>query len=199
METKEYILQRTFSLLLQKGYDTVSISDIRRETAMARGLLYHYFDSKESLLRAAAGKYLSACFDTDLSLTADYGIGEMIRYTTEKYARICNNTWAEFPLPKEVTIANYDFLIYRMSQTEEHFSDDFAAVWQKERTAWESATRTSIARGEIRDEVTPQTVASFVEYLINGIWLEKINRKKPEELIGEMERILEAYYALIKR
>lgn len=49
MKTRDLILQRTFALLLDKGYDGVSVSDIQQELEIARGLLYHYFSSKEEL------------------------------------------------------------------------------------------------------------------------------------------------------
>lgn len=51
MKTREFILEKTFGLLLQKGYDGVSVSDIQQLTGMARGLLYHYFGSLEQLLK----------------------------------------------------------------------------------------------------------------------------------------------------
>ena len=49
MKTHDFILQKTLGLLLQKGYDGVSVSDIQQVTGMARGLLYHYFGNLDRL------------------------------------------------------------------------------------------------------------------------------------------------------
>lgn len=49
---KERILDISFSLFLEKGYDKTSISDILRESDIARGTLYYHFASKEAIMDA---------------------------------------------------------------------------------------------------------------------------------------------------
>ena len=49
---KEQILDMSFSLFLEKGYDNTSISDILSKLDIARGTLYYHFESKEALMDA---------------------------------------------------------------------------------------------------------------------------------------------------
>ncbi|MEM5947544.1 TetR/AcrR family transcriptional regulator [Spirochaetia bacterium 38H-sp] len=50
MTTKEKIINTATNLFLTKGYDTVSIEEIIRNTGIAKGTFYHHFKSKEELL-----------------------------------------------------------------------------------------------------------------------------------------------------
>ena len=49
---KEQILDVSFSLFLEKGYDYTSISDILKKLDIARGTLYYHFESKEAIMDA---------------------------------------------------------------------------------------------------------------------------------------------------
>ncbi|MDO4789293.1 MAG: TetR/AcrR family transcriptional regulator [Johnsonella sp.] len=49
---KEKILDISFSLFLEKGYDKTSISDILKKSDIARGTLYYHFESKEAIMDA---------------------------------------------------------------------------------------------------------------------------------------------------
>lgn len=58
MKTKDFILQKTFGLLLKRGYNGISVSDIQEATGMARGLLYHYFRGQDELVHVAVETFL---------------------------------------------------------------------------------------------------------------------------------------------
>lgn len=49
-ESKERLLQAGLKLFAENGYSSTSIAQIAKEAKMAKGSVYHYFDSKESLL-----------------------------------------------------------------------------------------------------------------------------------------------------
>lgn len=46
------ILQKALELFADQGYDRTSISDIAKAAGISQGLLYNYFESKETLLHA---------------------------------------------------------------------------------------------------------------------------------------------------
>lgn len=46
------ILDAAQRLFLERGYDAVTIRDVIRQTGLAAGTFYNYFDAKEDLLRA---------------------------------------------------------------------------------------------------------------------------------------------------
>ena len=49
-EIRQEILRRSAALFARVGYPNASISDLAQENGISRGLLYHYFASKDALL-----------------------------------------------------------------------------------------------------------------------------------------------------
>lgn len=62
INTKEKILEVAFVLFLNKGYDSVSISNIKKEANVGSGTIYNYFKSKEALYDEVLNKYLINLF-----------------------------------------------------------------------------------------------------------------------------------------
>lgn len=62
INTKEKILEVAFVLFLNKGYDSVSISNIKKEANVGSGTIYNYFKSKEELYDEVLNKYLINLF-----------------------------------------------------------------------------------------------------------------------------------------
>ncbi len=50
--SRENILETALELFTRKGYASTSISQIATEAGVSKGLIYNYFESKESLLHA---------------------------------------------------------------------------------------------------------------------------------------------------
>ena len=57
-EKKEIILNTALKLFADKGYHATSISAIAKEAGISKGLMYNYFESKESLLIKLYESYL---------------------------------------------------------------------------------------------------------------------------------------------
>lgn len=52
--TKDNITTAALRLFLLKGYKNVSLIDVANEVGITKGGIYHYFESKEALLRVSA-------------------------------------------------------------------------------------------------------------------------------------------------
>lgn len=50
-KSREKILAAAFELFAQKGYAQTSVDSIASKAAVSKGLIYHYFDSKEHILK----------------------------------------------------------------------------------------------------------------------------------------------------
>ena len=57
------ILDAAEKLFFEKGYDRTSVQDILDALGMSKGGFYHYFDSKESVLRAVSERRVEGRFD----------------------------------------------------------------------------------------------------------------------------------------
>jgi len=73
IETKERILEKSFTLFLQKGYKEVSLNEIIRECEISKGAFYHHFESKEELYLDVLHRFFFSYFkkqDADYSNTS---------------------------------------------------------------------------------------------------------------------------------
>jgi AcrR family transcriptional regulator len=57
-EIRREILRRSAALFAQRGYPNASIADLAAANKISRGLLYHYFDSKEKILAEMLNEHL---------------------------------------------------------------------------------------------------------------------------------------------
>lgn len=59
-QTKEKLINATLQLMLAKGYTATSIDEICNKAHITKGGLFHYFDSKEDLGKAALERFYSS-------------------------------------------------------------------------------------------------------------------------------------------
>ena len=104
-ERRRQILQAAVRAFAGKGYHSCRVSDIATEAGVAYGLVYHYFGSKEALLRAIFVETWGAMLDTISSVEQlDEPASDRVRKVTEIVLR----TWKRDPdlvrlLVREVT------------------------------------------------------------------------------------------------
>ncbi len=80
-KSKENILRSALHLFSEKGYFSTSVRQIAQQAKVSSGLMYNYFSSKESLLRAITEKALSIIddiVDTDEVLSPEDNLRKMI-------------------------------------------------------------------------------------------------------------------------
>ena len=70
-ERRRELLACAMRLFAEKGYDNVSVRAVARETGVASGLAYHYFDSKQALFDAAIEEYARQCAERFCSIFSD--------------------------------------------------------------------------------------------------------------------------------
>lgn len=197
-DTREIILQKTFYLLLIKGYDAVSISDIQHATGMARGLLYHYFGGKKQLFIEATKLYINKLLGMNNERIKDYGLPELIDYMIEKYTEVCTNNWASFPIEEEISFANYDFLLYRMIRESEEIAGIYNYLRGKELAAWQRAASVSLQRKEITSDVPPDKLAELFDCLTDGVWTGNALTTGGESFVDNLRDKLERFYLILQ-
>lgn len=195
-DTKEFILKKTLALLLVKGYDGVSISDIQKATGMSRGLLYHYFGNKESLFVEATKGYFLSSFKLDLDRVREYDMNQMIEYILEKYSAIYS-VLERNDTDEQIGITNYDFLFYRVMQESPEFAEQYQQIRDIEIECWEVVLSNSLIRGDIRDGVDTGKIAELFVCLLDGVWINTVSNNKSENFIVELERVLREFYKLL--
>ena len=196
-DSKDHILQKTFYLLLAKGYDGVSITDIQRETGMSRGLLYHYYGSKEALFRIAGETFLTDLFFTGPAQTKEFGLLEMIIHIISRYKDLYKN-WSKYPAEANISIAKYDFLIYQMIEKEKRIARMYAEMRDKEMAAWIQAAHRSLQNKEIRAVLKADRIANHFIALLDGVWLKAVEEGNARKHVYQAKQVLMDYYELLK-
>lgn len=83
--TKKRIMEASLSLFLKKGFDNVSLREIKKEANITSGGFYHYFKSKDDLLIEVEKKYILNHFDNAMNhiKTVDGSFDQKMRQVLE--------------------------------------------------------------------------------------------------------------------
>lgn len=193
IETRDKIIEQCFHLLLIKGYDGVSISDIQSSLGISRGLLYHYFGSKEALFIEATKCHFTKAFQLEFSLIASYNIDQMLEYIVDSYRKFINETL------QGVSIINYDFLCYRALQESAELAMLYQRVRDDELRGWLVALGNSRDQGLLHDGIDLQRVAQNYIYTVDGVWLKAVTPLMKIDLVSALRLALETLNVLIKK
>jgi len=162
---REKIMRHTFKLLLEKGLEGVSITDIQKSVGMSRALIYHYFKNKDELLKESCRTYFILRYHT----AADASIAKMTCLDIiDVMIDTLKNIEKELSSDSDSTpvrIENYNILFYNsirkykeMRDCMRQYSDYFLQVFKK-----------GIERGEIKKSVNPETLSNFMLYVFDGV------------------------------
>lgn len=193
MKTRDLILQHTFALLLDKGYDGVSVSDIQQEMGIARGLLYHYFKSKEELFAEVVEQRVIPLVKIDKDKWKKCSIGEMMVLMVKRYEGVLvllreetgtANTWLDLY-----------FLMYQSIRYHKKLAEEFQSIQKDLFSVWKSAVLNSFAKGELKSGLNLESLARQFVYLSQGVFF--INRGNTDDNI--IEKGLRDFFEIIKR
>lgn len=193
MDIREKIMDQTFRLLLIKGYEGVSISDIQSALGMSRGLLYHYFENKETLFQETLKRKFTDNFRVDCALVEGFDLEQMSEYIVERY-RIFDTE-----VLREVSILDYDFLFYRAMQQSEHLANLYATIRMDEERGWRIAIGNSHAQGELREGLDLDKIALQYIYATDGVWFSALNQVEGYDMISNLGAALDTLNSLTRR
>jgi AcrR family transcriptional regulator len=81
--TREQILTTAIALFSQKGYYSTSIEDVAKHAEISKGLIYHYFKSKEEILTALVDIRINDIVEVMNAAAAQENPAEQIRHIIE--------------------------------------------------------------------------------------------------------------------
>lgn len=82
-QTQKQIVDAAFELFANEGYSKTSIAAVAKKAGISKGLIYHYFDSKQAILEAIFDQ-LVALGDEMLEFPDEFGPAEKIKQTLEQ-------------------------------------------------------------------------------------------------------------------
>lgn len=82
-QTSKQIVDAAFELFANEGYAKTSIATVAKKAGVSKGLIYHYFNSKEAILEAIFDQ-LIALGDQMMVFPDEFGPADKIRQTLEQ-------------------------------------------------------------------------------------------------------------------
>jgi AcrR family transcriptional regulator len=170
------------ALILEHGYDNVSLNEIILAAGVSKGAFYHYFSSKEALLEAIAGRFAEAALANIQGVLDAPGLDPLarlnalltkIRQNKKENAR---QAWAIF----EVLLRPENFLLYHRINLASHAR--FAPILT-------DLIKQGVAEGQF-DTFDPEGVATLV--------LQLVARLLRADSSGEMQAAIDALEQRIK-
>jgi len=150
-DKRRLLLQAAVRVFARKGYHAARISDIAEEAGVAYGLLYHYFDSKEEVLRNVFRETWRALIATIKSVE---GSGDPPREQLRRVAEILLRSWRREPDLVRVLVLEVTRSGHLAGEMDEIVAS-FAAI--------QEIVERGQADGTIRLDIDPR-LASYVFY-----------------------------------
>ncbi|MDR2954271.1 MAG: TetR/AcrR family transcriptional regulator [Prevotella sp.] len=201
MDTEELILKKTFGLLLFKGFDAVSITDIQQTTGLSRGLLYHYFKNKEELFIQVTERYFIQIFDFDIRKTKDHTVFEFADFICQRFKRI-EETISDITIEtfgqQDLSMLNYHFLFYQVMQKDNIFRNKYTSTIDKELIGWENSLRNSIDANYIKSNIDIVSSSKQLVTITDGIWFQSIFNSDEKTIVKKLEDSLFHYLNLLR-
>lgn len=85
-QTRQQIIDAAFELFAKEGYSHTSIASVAKEAGISKGLIYHYFDGKESILEAIFDQMVEVG-EQILDFPDDFTPADKIRHVLEETFR----------------------------------------------------------------------------------------------------------------
>lgn len=165
--TYELILETSFNLFLEKGYET-SITDIENATGLTRGAIFYYVKDKQELFNAVIEKFIfeKQTINNKVKFNGDDSLADFI----DKYVDSVKNTQAILtPQGLKNPLGAYLGLSYTGLKHYESYSKKITFVLSMEKSIWKMFTENAISTGEIRSEVDPEIAATTFQSIFYGL------------------------------
>ena len=158
-QTRDLILDVTFSIIYQHGYNATGISAILKECNIPKGSLYHYFKSKKELVLAMIKERLSPKMDMLFSLEKDDSKSsiDLIIETIEKISNNENLVKYNCPLNR---------LNIELSNSDKDFEKELNKIFENIQNRINILLDKSIKNNEIKRT----DINSLSEFIITSTW-----------------------------
>jgi AcrR family transcriptional regulator len=151
-DKRRLLLDAAVRVFARKGYHAARVGDIAEEAGVAYGLLYHYFQSKEDVLRSVFRETWRALIGTIRSVEET---GDPPREQLRKVAEILLRSWRRDPDLVRVLV-----LEVTRSQHLEGEMDEIAGSF--------AAIQEIIERGQEEGSMRPDVDAQLASYVFYG-------------------------------
>lgn len=163
--TKERLLLEALKLFTSKPYDQVTFSDLEKVTNLSRGAILYHVKTKENMFRQVVDQFIFQTFTVAQIEAKD-------RSTLKKFIMaFVDNFHDEAKVFKEMGITNVNLAKLNIESQAFYFYKGMAEdgqKWYNElHIVWREVIEHAISSGEIRNNISPDNIASlFTDYYL---------------------------------
>jgi len=165
-----------------KGYKIACTDTIVREAGISKGLLFHYFGTKDGLYKFILKNACETIYNEYLTLI------DLKQYD------IIEKIWQMTLLKMDLTYkhpALFEFLAKAYMELQENPNDEFAEYFNKTRSIAVEKALSDIDETLFKDGIDPKKAANIVLWTLNGYSTSQINTTmRMEDYQKEYERYL---------
>lgn len=192
-DTKDYIVDQSYKLFLQKSYEAVSISDISESIGFTKGALYHHFVNKEDLFKAVIDKYMKVIGLVDIK--EDATLAEFIRLEINHLKKIVYT----ISIDESFVPVNYLSFLIDALRHYPGFAEEYEVFFEDVIGKLKVILTNAISNDEIRGDVDIELVALNIFSTTVGITANFFRKLTPEEAIETFEKQMLEYYKILKK
>lgn len=197
-ETKNFILETSFKLFLQKSFKEVTMKEIVNTTGLSKGAFYHYFTSKEQLFNEIIDAYYMDFFAIDYSQFNQENLykfyHEYFHYVETGFKQLLAQFWDD----KGSVAINYYLLIFDAINLYPGFRERMIEVTERELKSWAKIISNARKNKEIDSPMADEQIAKVFTMVNDGIGLHSIMEGRGNTMVEEMVNVFDAFYKEIK-
>jgi AcrR family transcriptional regulator len=163
VNTKEKILFNAFKLFLKKGFTDVSINDIIKKAGISKGGFFHYFKSKDHLLREIIRNYIFTAIEDFAKRIIDSG--ESAYDKLKAYLGIipkADQHIREILNDNAITYRSFYLLMMEGIKKFSYFRNEYTKIFSR----IYSLIRNELLKAQVRGEIIPDLDIDAVSYSI---------------------------------
>lgn len=167
METKELVFLEAFKLFSKKPYDQVTYTDLERATGLSRGAILYHIKNKPNLFATVISEFiLKKSTIPELS----FENGDSLQCFLKRFIDNCR---LEKKILKKNGLANINLSMLNLCSQAFYYcplmAERYSEWMRNQLSTWTKIIRIAIDKGEIRDDISVDLIASLFHNVYFGM------------------------------
>ena len=164
-ETQDLIINTSFELFYEKGYNATSIPDIMKETSLSKGAFYHHFKNKHEIGKKVIGNIIRKRIKEGFIEP----LAELNRNIPELLLYVFTNRIKNYSEREKALGCPANNLVGEIGYTEQDFRVILKSLFEEWREALINAIEYGKNRREIKKDVNSSSVAISLICAFEGV------------------------------
>lgn len=188
MDTRNQIIAAAESIMIKKGVQDATISEIAQMAGVTDSVIYHHFKNKEDLLFSLIGDHIKRMLDA---------LDEHLEGILEPISRLSKFIW--YNLRYHKTHLDYSrLLLFECRPNRKFYEHDAYTLLQKLEEITLSILHTGVKVGVFRDDADMRIVCDLILGTLDQEMIEILTNQEDSDCAADMQKIMKLISAMIE-